>query len=238
MLNIVVYEGNSSIMTKNINIINLALSNYNMDYRIHKYDNYDTLLASLVENCSTRKLYILDIDVSDGSFMEIVSKIRENDWESIIIITSSNDKDHDDYLCTRLMIFDFVCKNNNYEERLIDDIKMAVSIIEKDKVFTFKYNHVIYRIPCNQICYIEKEQTVKRCIIHTLDNDYYITDSINSILTRLNGSFCRTHQSCIVNLNNIEKIDLSNNMIIFKNGEMTDMLTTKMKKEIKNYIGI
>ena len=38
------------------------------------------------------------------------------------------------------MILDFICMVKDYDKRLIDDIKMAVSIIDKHKVFTFKYN--------------------------------------------------------------------------------------------------
>ena len=105
-------------------------------------------------------------------------------------------------------------------------------------MFVFRYNHVLYRIPYNKICYIEKEPMIKRCIIHTIDEDYYITENITSILSHLDNSFCRTHQSCIVNLNNIRMVDLKTNVIEFNNGDKTDMLNIKMKKVIKDFVGL
>jgi len=238
MLDIVVYEDNKNFMTKNINSINLALSNCDIDYRIHKYSSYTEELDEVIKTGVGGKIYILDVEVDGVSGLEVATKVREYDWDSIIIIATAFDKYKDDVFYIRLMVLDFISKYSGYEKRLIDAIRTAISVIDKHRVFTFKYNHVVYRIPYNQICYIEKEPIIKRCIIHTFNNKYYITGSINGLLTQLTGDFCRTHQSCIVNLNNVKRIDLSTNTIIFKNNEKTDMLTDKMKKEVKSYVGI
>ena len=236
MLDIVVYEDNKKFLQKNVSSINLALADYDIDYRIHKCKcSYE--LYSLINNGEGKKIYILSAEVNEVSGLEMAIKIREFDWDSIIIITTNN-KSNNDLLYTRLMVLGFVVKDNNYDNRFIDDIRFAVSIIDKQRVFTFKYNRVIYRIPYNQICYIEKEPDIKRCIIHTINDEYFISGTISGILSLLGDAFCRTHQSCIVNINNIERIDLSSNMIIFKNGDKTDMLTAKMKREVKKYVGI
>lgn len=238
MLDIVVYENDCGFMKKNVSSINAALAGYDIDYRIHKFDGYNEDLDALIRVKEGKKIYILDVEVPEISGLEVAAKIREYDWDSIIIISTAFEKYKNDVFYIRLMVLDFVSKYNGYESRLVDDIRLAVSIIDKQRVFTFRYNHVIYRIPYRQICYIEKEPIVKRCIIHTINNQYYITDSINAILAQLGDNFCRTHQSCIVNLDNIRRIDLSSNIIIFKNGDKTDMLTEKMKKEVKKYVGI
>lgn len=223
-------------MKMNVNAVNFALSNYDIDYRIHKFINYSEELDVIVKS-SGKKIYILDVS-SKLSGLEIALKVREYDWDSIIIVVATSTKYSEDIFYKRLMVFDYVSMCNNYEQRLIDDIKMAITIIDKHKIFTFKFNHIIYRIPYNQITYIEKEPIVKRCIIHTNNNQYYITGSLNWIMKLLDENFCRTHQSCIVNLNNIKEVDLSNNLIIFKNDDYTDMLTAKMKKEVKKYVGV
>lgn len=232
MLDIVVYTDNMSFMTKNISSINIALSNYNVDYRIYKFVTYNDEFDSLVKN-RDKKIYVIDNDVNKVSGFEVANRIREYDWDSIIIMGVASYFDG-----SRLMILDYVFKDKMYEKRLIEDVKMAVSIIDKYKVFIFKYNRVIYRIPYDKICYIEKESNIKRCIIHTLGDQYYITASIDYILSQLNADFCRTHQSCIVNLCNVKEIDLKTNMIIFNNGDRTDMLNMKMKREVKKYLGI
>lgn len=237
MLDIVVYEDNKKFLQKNVSSINLALADYDIDYRIHKCKcSYE--LDSLMNNREGKRIYILSAEVNEVSGLEVAMKIREYDWDSIIIITTTEDEYKNDLGYTRLMVLGFVVKDDNYDNRLIDDIRFAISIIDKQRVFAFKYNRVIYRIPYNQICYIEKEPDIKRCIIHTINDKYFISGTISGILSLLSDTFCRTHQSCIVNLNNIERIDLSSNMIIFKNGDKTDMLTAKMKREVKKYVGI
>ena len=176
--------------------------------------------------------------MSDVSGLELASRIREVDWDSIIIFATAYDKYHNDVFYTRLMVLDFVCKYKGYERRLIDDIRAAFKIVYDQKTFVFKYNHVMYRIPYNQICYIEKEPIIKRCIIHTVNNQFYIVDSINRLAERLGGGFCKTHQSCIINLNNIKCIDLPTNTVIFENGISTNMITDKMKRLVQEYVGI
>ena len=238
MLNFVIYEDNKMYLQKNVNCINVALANYDIDYRIHKFDKYSDKLMDIIMDKNMKKIYILDVEMDGVSGLELAAKIREVDWDSIIIIATAYDKYRNDVFYTRLMVLDFVCKYNGYENRLIDDIKAAFKIVYDQKTFVFKYNHVLYRVPYNHICYIEKEPIIKRCIIHTVNNQFYVVDSINNLVKRLGAGFCRTHQSCIVNLNAIKKLDLSNNTIIFNNGISTNMLTEKMKKEVKHFVGL
>ena len=126
-------------MTRNINAINMSLSSYDVDYRINKYGSYNDEFEQIIKD-GDRKIYILDIDSRKTSGLEVASKIREYDWESIIIVISSFNKNINDIFYTRLMVLDFICKYDEYDKRLIDDVRMAIYIIDKNKVFTFKYN--------------------------------------------------------------------------------------------------
>jgi len=238
MLNIVIYEDNKNYMQKNVNCINKSLASVDIDYRIHKFNCHCEKLDEIINNKELKKIYILDVEMNDISGIEVASRIREDDWDSIIIFATAYNKYHNDVFYNRLMVLDFICKYNGYEKRLIQDIEAALKIIYKQKTFVFKYNHVVYRIPYSHICYIEKEPLIKRCIIHTINNDFYIVNSINRLLGILGSGFIKTHQSCIVNIANIEEVDLSNNVIIFKNGDSTNLLTEKMKKEVKSSVGL
>lgn len=237
MLNVIIYEDNKNYMEKNINGVNKALMNVDLDYRICKFEKHTKELDNLINDHKIKKIYILDVEMKDVSGIEVASKIREEDSESAIIFATAHDKYHNDVFYNRLMVLDFICKYNGYEKRLIDDMKAAIKVIYKQKVFVFSYNHVLYRIPNDHILYIEKEPIIKRCIIHTLDNDFYIVDSIDRLTKRLGVGFMKTHQSCIVNVNNIKEIDMANSTIIFKNGIKTSLLAEKMKKELKEYVG-
>lgn len=238
MLNIIICEDNEIFMKKNVDSINIALANIDIDYRIHKFDWYCDELGKLIRNREIKKIYLLDVEINGTSGLEIASKIRENDWESIIIIATAYDKYHNDVFYTRLMVLDFICKYKGYEERLVDDIKAAVNVTCRQSLFVFKYNHVVYRLPYSSICYIEKEPLIKRCIIHTYNNNFYIVKSISWLLDNLGDEFIQTHQSCIVNINNIKEVDCSTNTITFKSGESTSLLSDKKKKEVKEYVGL
>lgn len=234
MLDIVVYENKKDFISKNID--NIDMSNYDVNY--YNFDSMCYEFESLIKNRDRKKIYILDDEVDGVSGLEVAIKIREYDWDSIIILLIDLSKHVSDVFNERIMALDIIFKDNSSDDRLIDDIKLAISIFAKQTFFTFKYNHTIYRIPYRDICYIEKESTFKRCIIHTMDDNYYITESVSSILSHLSSSFCRIHQSCIVNFDNVRKYNLSTNMIVFNNGDMTDMISSKMKNVVKNYVGI
>lgn len=238
MQKIIIYENDNNYMKKNIEGIYKALATTNIDYRILKFNAYSEGLNQIIKDKTTRKIYILDIEVPEISGLEVAARIREFDWDSIIIFATAYDKYKNDVFYTRLMALDFVCKHQGYEERLADDVKVAIKIIDKNKNFVFSYNHNIYRIPYNQICYIEKEPIIKRCIIHTYKNNYSISGTLNGIMEKLEGNFIRTHQSCIVNADNIKNVDFSNNIINFGNGITTDMLTNKNKKEVSIRAGL
>lgn len=234
MLDIVVYENKKDFISKNID--NIDMSNYDVNY--YNFDSMCYEFESLIKSRDRKKIYILDDEVDGVSGLEVAIKIREYDWDSIIILLIDLSKHVSDVFNERIMALDIIFKDNSSDDRLIDDIKLAISIFAKQTFFTFKYNHTIYRIPYRDICYIEKESAVKRCIIHTMDGNYYITESVSSILSHLSSSFCRIHQSCIVNFDNVRKYNLSTNMIVFNNGDMTDMISSKMKNVVKNYVGI
>lgn len=238
MLNIVIYEDNENFMNKNVDTINKAMANSDIDYRIHKFSKYTKKLDEIIHDDTVKKIYILDVEMEGVSGLEIASRIREDDWDSIIIFATAYSKYQNDVFYTRLMVLDFICKYTGYDERLKDDIEASLKIIYKQRTFVFSYNHVVYRIPYDHICYIEKEPIIKRCIIHTNNNQFYIVKSINWLEENLGNDFIRTHQSCIVNINNIKEIDFSTNTITFKNGDSTNLLTEKKKKEVKYYVGI
>lgn len=238
MLNIIVYEDKSNYLQKNVNCIYKAFANNDIDYRVNKFTTYTAELDKIIKEKATRKIYILDIEVDGITGLEVASRIRERDNESIIIFVTCYEKYKSDVFYNRLTALDFIFKHNGYEARLTDTIKYAINIIDQNRTFVYTYKHTVYRIPYNQICYIEKEPIIKRCIIHTYTSDYCITGTLNGLMKKLEGDFFRSHQSCIVNVSNIKQIDNVTNTINFGKGITTDMLTNDHKKELKKRVGL
>ena len=104
---------------------------------------------------------------------------------------------------------------------------LTISLYWPSKIFKLYASRIILSYTSGKIILISEPK-----------NKSTNPDSINNLIDKLGGSFCKTHQSCIINLNNIKSIDLANNMVIFENGLSTNMLTNKMKKVVKDCVGV
>ena len=79
MFDIVVCSSNLDLISRSIRVINKALISYEFDYHISKFKSSNSRLMSIIKN-GKRKIYIIDSDMLD-----VVYKIREDDFISIII---------------------------------------------------------------------------------------------------------------------------------------------------------
>lgn len=230
MLDVIVYEDDEVSIKENRKIVSLGLGD--ISYKFKPFDKWNEQLTGLI-NTNYRKVYIINLDTENNNGLKLAKEIRKKHLNDIIILTAKCTKYYDIVFDNRLLVFDYICKNNHYGDRLLKAISDASKLLLNEDIFTFKYNHMIYRIPYGDINYIEKEINIKRCIIHTNNNKYYIVSSIDKLLDNLNANFVKTHQSCIVNIDNIRLLDCINNHICFDNKEYTALLTEKAKKEIK-----
>lgn len=230
MLDVIVCGDDEVSIKENREIVSLGLGD--ISYKFKSFDKWDDQLTSII-NTNKQKIYIINLETENDNGFNLAKEIRKKHFNDIIILTAKSTRYYNKIFNNRLLIFDYICKNNYYANRLLKTIIDASKLLLNEEVFLFKYNHTIYRIPYKDINYIEKETNIKRCIIHTSDNEYYIVSSINKLLNDLNVCFVRTHQSCIVNINNIKMLDCVNNRIYFDNKEHTSLLTEKAKREIR-----
>ena len=236
MINLIVYADNKKYIKKNVKLINMTLAKYNVDYRLYTFNSYNDDFETIVNN-DLIKIYVLDVS-SGGKGIDVALQIRKREIDSIIILITNCNKYQRALFDNRLMVLDFICRNSDYEERLCNDIIYALRIIYERKSFIFKYNHIVYRIPYRDINYIEKENAIKRCIIHTVNGNYYVVNSIQRLDEILGICFYRTHQSCIVNIGNIKKVCLNGNKIIFNNGDYTLLLSDKYKSTLMHVLNL
>ena len=236
MLDVIIYEDNEVSIKKNIRIINMLFVNSNIDYHMHIFRKCDEELIRLISDNNAKKIFIINIETDNNSGIKIASMIRENGLDNIIILTARCNKYYNEIFDKKIMAYDYVCKCDNYEIRIMNDINYILNIIYRENTLIFKYKNTLYRIPFKDINYIEKEANIKRCIIHALDKSYYIVCSIDKLFSMFNIGFIKTHQSCIVNTNNIKVLDCINNIIVFNNDSYTSLVTDRAKKEIKKIV--
>lgn len=238
MIKFILYDDKHETFKNTSNVINKRMINYDCDYRIEKFTNYDQKLEKVINQEGCQKIYILDVEVPEVDGINLANKIRRNDWNSIIIFLSAYEHHRNDAYSERLMILDYVCKKDNYNEVLDRCIMTALEALNQSRNhLRYKFNSITYRIPIDQILYITKVAFNKKCHIYTIKNNKYeIAGTLLNLKKELGPEFKQSHKCCLVNVENVKMVDCCNNVIVFNNGTSLPMLSTRMRNEFEQYV--
>ncbi len=218
-------------------VIDKIYMNNDEYYHVTEFTNFNNSFLKLIKDGSP-KIYILDIEMKDDvSGIDIARKIRNNDWESIIIFITSHNELGYQALKAQIMLLDFISKYDDYERNLELVIKKAISMINSQKTMTFNSDGISYVIHLNDILYVVKDTIDRKCIIKTTYTEIEVNRSLNYFVDNLDKRFYMSHRSCIVNTERIDKVDWKNNIIYFNNGDSIDLISRDKKRGFKEYVG-
>ena len=108
MLHFIVCDDNVVIREKINKIITKLMLPTDVEYKTIFFSQYDKQFFQTINKKVGKKIYILDIEVGTYSGIDIARKIRERDWESIIIILTAHYELAYDSFKKRLMLLDFI----------------------------------------------------------------------------------------------------------------------------------
>ena len=237
MLRFIICEDKKQYQDKISVIINKVMMPYNFEYKISKFTEYNEELSKIIKNENEQKVYILDIELPEISGLEIASEIREEDLDSSIIFLTVHPECQNDIFYSRLLAIDFINKDKLWQDRFEEIIIYTIRSLDKKRVLSFEFNHNSYRLPMRKILYIEKIQDNSKCrIIMEDDSIYEINNSISNLIKILGPSFYQSHKSCIVNIEQIKKINYADSTITFNNGKTVYLLSSRNKKGIREYV--
>lgn len=237
MIDFIILEDELIYVNKYKNIIDKVMMNYDINYNLNIYDKYNQKINKLIKN-DNFKVYILYYDNTKDT-LEMIKYIREklDDWESLIIITYKDKKYKTELIKESMFIVDYINKNKSIIPKLTRAIQICLKNYDRrPNTLRYSYKNIIYNIEYKRIIYIEKEPDNKRCIIKTLDNDYYIPGTIKQILSTLDERFIKSSRSCLINLEQISTYDIKTNTITFKNDIKFNTISRDNKKDIINYL--
>ena len=218
-------------------VIDKIYMNNDEYYHVTEFTNFNNSFLKLIKDGSP-KIYILDIEMKDDvSGIDIARKIRNNDWESIIIFITSHNELGYQALKAQIMLLDFISKYDDYERNLELVIKKAISMINSQKTMTFNSDGISYVIHLNDILYVVKDTIDRKCIIKTTYTEIEVNRSLKYFVDNLDKRFYMSHRSCIVNTERIDKVDWKNNIIYFNNGDSIDLISRDKKRGFKEYVG-
>ena len=177
----------------------------------------------------------IDVEVPGKNGLELARNIRQaGDWTSPIIIVTSHEEFKTVGYTAKILMLNFITKNDNLEQDLLETLEVALEINLANKSLSYTNKGELYHIPYHDILYIEKSLNDNMCNVVTKNNTYSIRKTIIDLEKKLSDDihFIKTHRSCIVNLKNIIHIDFENNIIAFINKEI-DLLSKTHKKDLK-----
>lgn len=215
-----------------------TMMNYDIDYRIHKFSGYNEELKKQIHDKSDFKIYLLDVEMKGITGLEMASEIREEDSESKIIFITAHPECANDIFYSRLEAIDYILKGIRYDERLEESIKYILDKRYQEETLTFTNNYVRTILKYKEINYIEKVPLFNKCKIVLVDGETkYIKASIKGLKKELGSCFFISHKSCIINLQNIKEVNYAKSTIKFCNGDTTDLLAPKARKELRSLVG-
>lgn len=200
-------------------ILTKAIEDLMLEYDALLFDidifyNPFRLIESLKEN--TYDLFILDIEFSNLSGIEIAEIIRKDNYTCpIIFITSFKEYMEKAF---KVNTFDYILKPVT-KDKVFPALNRAIKYLDSnDSKFMFTFNKVFYSLSFSEIIYFEKNK--RKVLIHTPSDIYETILQTNALLSKVNDNFVQVHTSFIVNVRYVKQI-INNTIIVKLNDKQT-----------------
>lgn len=232
MISFIICEDNKHINDVIIKVIDRTMMKNKVPYKKSIYYDYNKTFMKIIDEKLPNKVYILDIETPSASGIDVVRKIREKDLNSIIIFLTSHDELGYTILKQEFMFLSFICKFDDYENKLEQSIRKALKVVGQKLILSISDHGVVYNIPLDDIIYITRDSVERKCIIKTDYNEFKVNKPLAEILELLDSRFKQSHRACIVNMDRVHTINKKNKTIGFDNGIMVDLMNDDFKKEV------
>lgn len=233
MIKIVIVEDEVAQQEKVKSVISKFLFKTEEEIKIEYYSKYNKSLEKEINDTTTRKIYIMDIELEGNlSGIQIAKRIRKDDWDSEIIFTTSHDKMFETVYRNIYQVFDFIEKYHDMKERLEHDLKVIFKKKFDNKMFSYSTKFIDIKVFYRSILYIYREKDERKLVIVTDNNIFKINMKLIDVFNHLDDRFKQCHRSCIINTQRVNKYEWNEGIFILDTGEEIDMLSKKYKKEV------
>lgn len=232
LINVIICDDNDKdrktveIITKKI------LDKNNKESNFYLFNDYNKEFYNIVNEKMPSKIYLLDIETPSASGIDIARNIRKKDLDSVIIFLTAHEELGNIVLKNDLMFLSFINKFDDVESRLNLSLKKALNILGKKQMIKIEDRNNTYTINLDDILYITKDSFERKTIIVTDYTEFRVNNSLSEIVSNLDNRFIQTHRACYINNDRKVKIDKTNRIITFDNGDEIDLLSDKYKKEV------
>lgn len=232
MIKFIIVDDENKWIDEYEKIINDVAFNSNKQYEIKKFKKYDEDLHKLILDNSEQKIYLMDLDLDNKhTGMDILREIREEDWDSEIIVLTNHDRMFETVHKEIYKTFDFIEKFDNFEVRLRKDLKKIISKKYDTDKFIYNNNKISLQIYLKDIIYVYRDTVDRKLVIKTTNNQFIVNMPINEMMEKLDDRFIQCHRSCIINDERIVEKNYAQGYFVTDTGEKVDMLSRKYQGE-------
>lgn len=232
MINIIICDDVKEDLNETVRVVDKFLNKNKIDYNMHIFNDYNEDFKKFTTQKLNSKIYILDIETPSGSGIDIARLIRKTDMRSVIIFLTGHEELGNLVLKNDLMSLGFINKFDNRETRLINCLEKSLKLLDNNSIMKFTDRNNTYTIDLNDILYFTKESFERKTIIVTDYTEFKVNNTLAELIDLADKRFVQTHRACFVNKERVAKIDKQNRIITFDNGETTNLLSDKYKKEL------
>jgi DNA-binding LytR/AlgR family response regulator len=191
MINFIVCEDNKIILQKNLDIINKLMFKNNIDYKLYPFTEYTESLQEIINDSELKKIYILDVELSNYSGIDIAKEIRKVDKDSFILISTVHTEYLPYTLKSKLLIYDFISKFDDYEETMKKVLNEIIKSYPETQTLYIKQNGKKINIKLEDIIYIKHDNKIRKTIISTKKDNYEVNIPLKSIIKCLDARFVK-----------------------------------------------
>lgn len=236
LYNIVTCDDNSNDLNEVIKIANKYFDKHKkINCKIHSFHDYDdNFLEFLYTTRLPNLIFLLDIETPSGNGFDIARRVKHFDSNIPIIYITGHHKEYMNKAINTCDMDGYVNKFNNLEEDLNE--KFDKILLEKGKryVFHIKGNNITYILNVRRVNYFTTDKKNQIKIIGFYYPNMYL--SVNNLYKQLDSRFIKTHQSCIINLDNVNTINIKSKTIYFKDGTYTDLISRSFFTKNKEWL--
>ncbi len=222
MINIAIVDDEEQCITHLQQI--LKSYKHSQRFAVQEFSSGESFLA----NYKHFDILFVDIELKGMLGVDLAVKIREIDKNILIVFTTS----HTSYISDAFssIPFQYLIKpvKENLLHRELD--RAMIDIESRNRVLETSWNGKKDIIPINEIFYIECY--LRKILIVTKEQSYNSSGKINDLHKGLmEYHFVRSHNSFLVNMKFIKKIDSTN--VVLKDGT-TVPISKKYMKEVRS----
>lgn len=211
---------------------------YDENLNLIHYMKINDCLKEEVKKSDFKKIYIINMGLfQNDNYHCLIKFIRDNDWNSEIILLKPKSTTLEKCWKGIKNIFDIIDSECNYINILKSDLEIILKHRCKCKYFNYRNRDVNLNIYYEKILYIYRDKDERKVRIVTDNNTHTVNIGLKDTMELLDNRFKQVHRACVVNTMRAEKFDWGNNCFILDNGKIVrNMLSKHYKDNITDYI--